>query len=138
MGIIIILLGLICWAGQSFVFFAPRSAERFGLIEPREDLEETFYIIEAESLGLTDLLLAWPLPLAGLLMILEVPGWPVWALVGGGIYLYLSLAIVLRRVYLRRHGMRIGSLLAVRAAYLFGGLWFASAAVMILLGIAAL
>ncbi len=138
MGIVAIVLGLICWLGQSLVFFAPDMAQKLGLVEPREDMDETFYIIEVESLGLADLLLAWTLPLAGLLMILDTPGWPVLALVGGGIYLYLAVAIILRRVFLARHGKKIGHASAVRGAYVFGGLWIAASLAMIILAVAAL
>lgn len=65
-------------------------------MEPREDLDQTFYIIETESLGLVDFLLTWTFPLAGFLMIIEASTWPFFALVGGGTYRYLAAAIILR------------------------------------------
>lgn len=137
-GIPVILLGLLCWLGQSLVFIAPELAQKFGLVEPRADLDETFYIIEAESLGLADLLLTWTFPLAGVLMILDAPSWPYFALVGGGTYLYLAAAIILRRYYLIRHGKAVGRPSAVRAAFIFGVLWLLSATAMIVLSVRAL
>lgn len=128
-----LLLGLICWIGQSLVFFSPETAQKFGLVEPASDMDTTFYIIEAESLGLADLLLTWTFPLAGLLMIVDSPAWPVLSLVAGGIYLYMSAAIILRRVYLIRHGKRVGTSSAIRTAYIFGALWIVLSVLMIVL-----
>ena len=135
LGIVILLLGLICWVGQGLVFIAPETAQNLGLCEPRAEMDEAFYIIEVESLGLADLLLTWTFPLAGLLMILDNPGWPILALVAGGIYLYMSAAIILRRVYLIRHGKKVGSPSAVRTAYIFGALWIITSVAMILLAV---
>ncbi len=137
-GVPVILLGLLCWLGQSLVFLAPEVAQKFGLVEPREELDETFYIIEVESLGLADLLLTWTLPLAGFMMIIDAPSWPWFALVGGGTYLYLAAAIILRRYYLIRHGKAVGRASAVRTAYIFGALWLLSAMAMIVLAVRAL
>ena len=135
LGIVVLLLGLLCWIGQSLVFFAPETAQKFGLCEPRSDMDESFYIIEVESLGLADLLLTWTFPLAGLLMILDNRAWPFLALVASGIYLYMSAAIILRRVYLIRHGKTVGSASAIRTAYLFAALWIITYVAMIVLAV---
>ncbi len=137
-GILVLGLGLLCWLGQSLVFIAPEVAQRFGLVEPREDLDETFYIIEVKSLGLVDLLVTWTFPLAGLLMIIEAPSWPWVALVGCGVYIYMAAAIILRRYYLIKHGKQVGSSAAVRTAYIFGALWLLSATVIIALAVSVL
>ncbi len=137
-GILCVGLGLLCWLGQSLVYVAPEVAQRFGLVEPREDLDETFYIIEVKSLGLVDLLVTWTFPLAGLLMIIGAPGWPWVALVAGGVYIYMAAAIILRRYYLIRHGKKVGSAAAIRTAYMFGALWLLSAMAMIALAVKAL
>lgn len=137
-GVAVVLLGLICWVGQSLAFLAPEIARRLGLVEPREDMDETFYIIEVESLGLTDLLLTWTLPLSAFLMLVGTSGWPWLALVGGGTYLYMATAIILRRLYLARHGKRIGRASDVKVAYAFGALSLVSAIVMIVLAVIAL
>ncbi|NNF24375.1 MAG: hypothetical protein HKN63_06165 [Rhodobacteraceae bacterium] len=83
-GVVVRVLGLVCWIGQGFVFFVSEVAETFGLLEPREDLDGTFYIIKVESLGLADFLPAWTLPLSSLMMIVGASGWPLAALVAGG------------------------------------------------------
>ncbi len=137
-GILALGLGLLCWIGQSLVYAAPEVAQRFGLVEPLEDLDETFYINEVKSLGLVDLLVTWTFPLAGFLMIIEAPSWPVVALIGGGVYIYMAAAIILRRYYLIRHGKKVGSVAAVKTAYLFGTLWLLTAMGMIALAIDAL
>lgn len=137
-GIVVIVLGLIAWIGQGLVFFAPDTAQKFGLVEPREDMDETFYIIETKSIGLADILLAWTLPLAGFLMIVDAPHWPSMALVAGGVYLYLAAAIILRRYFLGRHDKKIGNPSAVRIAYIFGTLWLAAATGLIGMAVSAI
>jgi hypothetical protein len=137
-GILVIMLGLLCWIGHSLVFFSPKVAQKFGLVEPREDLDETFYIIEVESLGLADLLVTWTFPIAGFLMIINASSWPWFAPVGGGTYLYMASAIILRRYYLIRHGKKVGRASSVKVAYFFGTLWLLSAMTMIVLAVRAL
>ncbi len=39
LGILVIVLGLICWLGQALVVFAPRVAVMLGLNEREEDLD---------------------------------------------------------------------------------------------------
>jgi len=132
-GIVILIVGLIAWVGQSLSYLAPATAEKFGVLEPREKIDPVLYIIEAKAEGLTDMLLAWTLPLAAFLMLLGHPVWPYLGLIGGGVFLYVAGLITLSRFFLRRKGKKIGPLSSVRAAYLFGGIWAASAIVMIIL-----
>ncbi len=130
-GIFIIAVGLLCWIGQSLVFITPHAAEKLGLVEPKDDMDEGFYIIEAKSIALNDLLLTWTLPLSGLLMILENPLWPYFGLIGGGIYLYFSGYIILSRIFLNKNNKKIGSSSSVTTAYIFGVIWTLSALLMI-------
>jgi hypothetical protein len=132
-GIAVLLFGLIAWVGQCLAFLAPSWAVRFGVLEPAEDIDSTLRVIEAKAEGLTDMLLTWTLPLAGLLLALRHPLWPYLALVGGGIFLYAAWLITLSRVLLRREGKKVGPPASERAAFLFGGIWTLSAVVMIVL-----
>lgn len=132
-GIAVILFGLIAWLGQSLVFFTPDLATRLGLVEPKEYVEETLYIIESRALGLNDLLLTWTLPLSGVLMFLDNPLWPYLGLIGGGIYLYFSGLVVFSRLFLKRANKKIGSSSAVVAAYVFSLIWALTSMAMIVM-----
>jgi hypothetical protein len=132
-GIVVIVVGLICWIGQSLSFFAPRIAIKLGLCEPAEEMDPTLYIIETKAHGLTDMLLTWTLPLSGLLLIIDHKSWPVFALVGGGTYIYFSGLIILHRIFLKRRGIKIGRPSSEKGAYVFGSIWIIAATIMIVL-----
>ena len=134
-GIGTLVVGTIAWVGQCLAFFTPALAERLGVLERESDMDPILYLIETRAMGAADALLAWTLPCGALLMLLGHPYWPFFGLVGGGVFLYFSVLIVLARVVLRRRGLRAGSPSAVRAAYLFGGLWLVSALAMTTLAI---
>jgi len=132
-GITVVLLGLLAWAGQTISFLAPHVAEQWGLQEPEDEVDKTLHIIESKALGLNDMLFTWILPLSGVLMIIEHSMWPYFGLVGGGIYLYFSGMIVFSRLYLQKEGIKIGRPNQIKVAYLFSGLWSASALIMIVM-----
>ncbi len=137
-GVVVLIVGLICWIGQSLTFLAPSVAVKLGLLEPEEEMDPTLYIIEARAQGLNDMLLTWTLPLSALLMLLEHPLWPYLGLIGGGIYIYFSGVIILARVFLKRRGMKVGPPSSERAAYVFGVIWILSSLTMIALASAEL
>ncbi len=137
-GVVTLIVGLIAWLGQSLAFLAPAIAVKLGVLEPREELDPTLYVVEARAMGLSDLLLGWTLPAGALLMLLRHPMWPYLALIGSGVFIYFSAVIVLSRVYLRREGRKVGRPASVRAAYVFGGVWIASSLAMIALAVSAL
>jgi hypothetical protein len=135
-GILVLVLGLIAWLGQTLALLLPSVAVKLGVLEPELEVDPTLYIMEAKVEALVDLLLTWTLPASALLMILDHPLWPYLGLFGGGVFLYFSGLITLSRVVLKRAGKRIGSPASERAAYLFGGLWALAAVAMI--GLAAI
>jgi len=137
-GIAIVIAGLICWAGQTLSYLAPGFATRFGLLEQKEEMDETLYIIEAKALCLNDMLLTWTLPLSGVLLLLDNPFWPYLGLIGGGIYLYFSGLIVFSRIYLGHEGKKVGALSNVRVAYVFALVWVLASVSMIMLSYAKL
>jgi len=130
-GILILVLGLIAWVGQTLAFLVPAVAVKLGVLEPEAEVDPTLYIMETKVEGLVDILLTWTLPAAALLMILDHPLWPYLGLFGGGVFLYFAGLITLSRVFLKRAGKRIGSPASERAAYLFGSLWALAAFTMI-------
>lgn len=133
LGIVVLIVGLIAWIGQSLAFLAPVTAVKLGVLEPKEQIDPTLYVIEAKAEGLNDMLLTWTLPLSALLMLLGHPLWPYLGLIGGGVFLYVAGLITLSRIFLRREGKKVGAPSSERAAYIFGGIWALSALTMIIL-----
>ena len=134
-GILVIVLGLICWLGQTLVVFAPRAAIKLGVGEPEEDLDRSMYLFERFSQGIMDVLLTWMLPASALMMLVGHEFWPVLALVGGGVYLYFPGVFSITRIVLKREGKKIGRPSSEVAAYVFGTLWTLSAVCMIALAV---
>ena len=134
-GITVFILGSICWIGQTLVVFSPRTAIKLGLSEPEDEVNAEMYLFERLSQGIMDVLLTWILPAAALLMLLGNPSWPLFALVGGGIYLYFPGVFMITRVVLKRHGKQVGRPASVLFAYVLGTLWTLSAVTMITLAV---
>ncbi len=134
-GIIVVILGLICWIGQTMVVFSPRTAIKFGLCEPEDELDPVMYLFERMSQGIMDVLLTWILPLAALLMVFNQPGWPLFALVGGGVYLYFPGVFMITRIVLKQSGKRVGRPSSVTLANVLGIFWTLSAITMISLAV---
>lgn len=135
LGVLVIVLGLICWLGQTLVVFAPRVAVKLGVVEPEEDIDRSMYLFERFSQGIMDILLTWILPASALMMLLDYSNWPILALVGGGVYLYFPGVFSITRVVLKRDGLKVGSPASQVAAYVLGALWTLSAVYMIVLAI---
>ncbi len=134
-GVLVIVLGLVCWLGQTLVVFAPRVAEKIGVNEPEENVDRSMYLFERYSQGIPDMLLTWMLPASALMMLLGHPYWPILALVGGGVYLYFPSVFSITRIVLKRDGLKVGSPASQVTAYSFGALWTLSAVYMIVLAI---
>ena len=134
-GIVVIVVGLLVWIGQSLSFLAPDIATRLGLNSPEEEMDQSLYIIETKANGLSDMLLTWTLPLSGFLMIVDHIAWPYFALVGSGIYMYFALLTIFSRVFLKKRGREVGSPSSEKAAYVFSAIWIVSATTMIILAI---
>ena len=132
-GIIVIVVGLLVYIGQSLSFLAPDIATKIGLNDPEEEMDQSLYIIETKANGLSDILLTWTLPLSGLLMIFDHKTWPLLALVGSGIYIYFALLTIFSRIFLKRRGKKVGSPSSEKAAYIFSAIWILSSITMIFL-----
>ena len=132
-GIVVIVVGLIAWVGQSLSLLVPTIAIKLGLCEPEEEMDQSLYIIETKAQGLSDMLLGWTLPLSGILMIFDHKLWPILALIGGGTYIYFSAVIMLSRIFLKKRGKKVGRQSSENSAYVFGSIWILSAITMIVL-----
>ena len=135
-GILVVVLGLICWLGQSLVVCAPRVAVKLGVGEPEEDVDRSMYLFERFSQGIMDVLLTWMLPASALMMLLGNEHWPILALVGGGVYLYFPGVFSITRIVLKREGRKIGGPASQLTAYVLATLWTLSALWMIALAVA--
>ena len=129
-GVVLLVLGLICWGGQVFNWLSPERAARMGLSEAEDSVEPVFWV-DTRAEAAWDSLVVWTLPLAGLLLILDVSAWAYWGLLGGGVYLYFGGRGIFQRVAMQRRGMRIGSDANVRVGIVFLALWGAAALVAI-------
>ena len=132
-GIVVIVVGLLVWVGQSLSFLAPDIATKIGLNSPEQEMDQSLYIIETKANGLSDMLLTWLFPLSGLLMIFDHKAWPFLALVGSGIYIYFALLTIFTRVFLKKRGKDVGSPSSEKVAYVFSAIWILSAITMIVL-----
>ena len=135
LGVSVIILGLICWVGQSLAIFAPSVAVSLGVGEAEEDVDKSMYLFERFSQGIMDVLLTWMLPVSALMMLIGYESWPILALVGGGVYLYFPGVFSITRIVLKRRGMKIGTPASEITAYVFGALWTLSALAMIALAV---
>lgn len=137
-GLVVLMVGLIVWLGQSLTFLKPDLAVKLGVLEPEGEVDPTLHIIEARAMGLADMLLAWILPAFALAMLLGHPAWPYLALFGAGVFVYFSSVFMLSRGYLKQRGKKVGRPASERAAYVFGTIWIGAALVMAGLAVTAL
>ncbi len=125
--ILVILLGLICWLGQTLVVIAPSIAETLGVGEPEAEIDRSMYLFERYAQGVPDILLTWTLPASALMLLLDLAYWPLLALLGAGVYLYFPAVFILTRIVLRREGLKVGRPRAVFTAFGLGALWILAA-----------
>lgn len=121
-GIALLALSLLCWGGQTIVWFAPKTGVRLGLSEAESDVEPCYWAdIRGEAAW--DFLTLWTLPAAAALLILGKPGWAYFGLVGGGMYLYFAGRGIFTRMAMRRRGLRVGSPFNLKLGYTFLAIW---------------
>lgn len=121
-GIVVLVLSLLGWGGQTISWFAPVTAVRLTLMEAEEDVEPTYWAdIRGEALW--DLLTLWTMVVAGILLILDEPAWAYFGLVGGGMFVYFAGRGISTRVAMRRRGFRVGSPTNVKLGYALLAVW---------------
>jgi hypothetical protein len=136
-GIVLVVLGVICWIGQTISWFAPATAVRLGLMEAEHDVEPTFWA-DVRGEAAWDSLTLWTLPVSGVLLLLGSTSWAYLGLIGGGMYLYFAGRGILTRLAIRRRGLRIGAPSQIPAILVFLAVWGVAAAITIAAAVAAL
>ena len=135
--ILIIFTGILCWLGQVINASSPTLAARLGLTEPESDVDPT-YFVDSRGEAIWDALILWTLPVAGILLIINNPWWVYFGLVGGGMYLYFAGRMLVVRLAMQRHGIRIGKPETVKLYNAVLILWGLLAVVTIIMALAAL
>lgn len=121
-GIVVLVLAVLAWGGQTISWFAPATAERLSLTEAEADVEPAFYA-DVRGEALWDTLTLWVLVIAGVLLIAENEAWPYFGLSGGAIYVYFAGRGLLTRWAMQQRGLRIGSAQNLKSAYLLLTVW---------------
>lgn len=121
-GIVLVLLGLVAWAGQTISLVVPETAARWGLTEA-EEMVEPVYWADIRGEALWDSCTLWTLPAAGILLLSDARAWTYFGLVGGGIYIYFAGRGILTRLEQQRRGFRIGDPANVRLGLVMLGVW---------------
>ena len=121
-GVIVLVISLIGWLGQAITAFSPELAARWGVTEPEDDVDSTFYA-DVHGEAYWDTLTIWTLPVAGLLLILNSSAWPYFGLVGGGMYLYFAGRGMVVRWIMQRRAIRIGKPETLKTIYVFLTVW---------------
>lgn len=137
-GVLVIIVGLIAWVGQTLSFFAPEAATKIGALESKDEIDETLYVFESKAMGLVDIFTTWIFPASGLLLLLNNSLWPYFGLVGAGVYLYFSGVIILSRIYLKRMGKKVGSAISVVTVYVYGAVCILTSLIMIAMSVSKL
>ncbi len=135
--ILIIFTLIVCWLAQVINAFSPTLAAQLGVTEPESDVDPTVYA-DGRGEAIWDALILWTLPVAGILLILNNPWWVYFGLVGGGMYLYFAGRMLVVRLAMQRHGIRIGKPETVKLYNAVLILWGLLAVVTIIIALAAL
>ena len=137
LGIVIVVLSLLGWGGQTIAWLAPQVAVKLTLMEAEEDVEPTYWAdIRGEASW--DSLTLWTLLVAGVLLIADNSVWAYFGLVGGGMYLYFAGRGILTRIAMQRRKFRVGKPQNVRLAYVLLTIWGVAAIITVVAAATAL
>jgi hypothetical protein len=136
-GVVVVVLSLLCWGGQTVSALAPATAVRLRLTEAEQEVEPAFWA-DARGEAAWDVWTLWTMVVAGVLLILDVAAWAYFGLAGGGMYLYFSGRGIFARMAMQRRGLRIGAEADVRLGYAFLAIWAVMALITIVAAVAAL
>jgi len=136
-GVVVLVLSLLCWGGQTIAWLAPNTAVRWSLMEAEEDVEPTYWAdIRGEAVW--DALTLWTMVAAGVLLLIGSGSWTYFGLVGGGMYVYFAGRGILTRMAMRRRGLRVGAPKNLPVAYTALTVWGLMGLVTIVAAVAAL
>lgn len=136
-GLVIVVLGLLAWGGQTLSWFAPATAARLGLADAEGSVDAVFWA-DGRGEALWDALTLWTLPLAGVLLIGGHDAWAWLGLFAAGMYVYFAGRGIFTRVTMQRRGLRIGTPQNVKVVFTFLTVWGITGLVTIMAAIAAL
>ncbi|MBT8227551.1 MAG: hypothetical protein HKP61_08755 [Dactylosporangium sp.] len=136
-GVVVLVAGLTCWLGQAIAASVPATAVKLGLTEPERDVDPG---VHADTRGEAwwDTAITWPLPVAGVLLIIDHGWWPYFGLFGGAVYTYATGRWVFTRQVMLARGIRVGTPAAVRTGRIAFAIWGAIAVVTMIAAVAAL
>ena len=120
--VVLIVFGLLAWGGQTVSRFAPDVAVSLNLTEGRESVEPVFWA-DGQGEALWDFLTLWTLVVAGVLLLIDHESWPIFGLIGGGVYVYFAGRGILTRLEMQRSGFRIGEPSNVRLGLIMLAVW---------------
>lgn len=136
-GLILTIISLLGWLGQTITTFWPKVAVKLSLSEPESDVDPTFHT-DVRGEAAWDAMILWTLPVAGILLMLKNSLWAYFGLVGGGMYLYFAGRGIVVRLAMQRRGIRIGMPKTLAGIYVFLSLWGLIAVGSIIMAVAAL
>ncbi len=121
-GVLLVITTLIAWLGQLASAFNPPTPAHLGMGEETERGDPG---VEAEMQGeaIWGALSLWPLPLAGVLLVLDHHWWAHMALIGGALMLYFAGHGIVVRMTMRARHIPIGPSSSVTSHYISLSLW---------------
>ena len=136
-GIVVVVLSLLAWGGQTISWLAPTTAAKWNLAEAEDNVEPVYWRdIRGEAPW--DFLTLWPLLVAGVLLILDEPSWAYFGLGGGAMYVYFAGRGVFTRRSLERRGFRVGAPLNLKLGYVMLTTWGVTGLITIFAAVVAL
>lgn len=135
-GVVIALLALLAWGGQTYALFSPEAAARLTLTEAEDEVDPAFWA-DVRGEATWDFFTLWTLLVAGILLIVDAAAWPYFGMIGGAVYVYFGGRGVLTRRELQRRHLRIGSAAGVKSAYVMLPVWGVAGLVTLIAGVVA-
>ena len=81
-GIIVIVISVIAWLGQTIAALSPTTAEKLGVTESEADVDPTFHA-DGRGEAFWDMVTLWILPVAGILLVVNNPLWIYFGILNG-------------------------------------------------------
>lgn len=121
-GIVVLLLSLLAWGGQTLSWLAPRVAAKLSLVEHEETVEPAYWA-DIRGEALTDIFTLWTMVAAAVLLMTDHAAWPYFGLIGGGTYVYFGVRGILTRLEMKRREVRIGDPASVNVGLAALAVW---------------